>query len=369
MDSGVLAFDSLAWALACLALLLGWYPSRCEWVQQYSIVGRARCFWRALKLILPATLLCILLALGWPQRLPALALSAPHVWSVTVLLLGYALVFLPLRVGPMRHVMGLDWAHIIRRIAKSEWLVVLVIGFAGLAGPWLLDTFGAAAWWLVALFGAPAERLWLRLQHTPPGTSQLPDSMRAIHFREWAQRLGTPLDVRVVSSDPYTLNARAGGPRHRPKVWLWPKLLELLDSGEVDAVMAHEIGHIRLQHFRQQFLLQGAVWLTCAGSAVIVWPALHSPPNPPPAGIAITLLTVAILRLLATPLLAAQQRRFEREADAFACAHSSASDLARALRKLQPDPGRSHPLYAKFWNSHPDLADRLHTIEHSVTNS
>jgi Zn-dependent protease with chaperone function len=338
-------------------------------VQQYSIVGRARCFWRALKLILPATVLAIVLALGWPGAVPALAETAPQSWTLAALLIGYMLIVLPLRIGPMRHVMGMEWRQIASRLAHSEWVVLAVLAFAALVGPSLLSAHGAVAWWLIAAIGGPAEWLWLQLQQTPPGASQLPDTARAVHLREWTQRWGIPLDVRVVGSDPHTINARAGGPSRRPKVWLWPKLLETLDRGEVDAVMAHEIGHIRLGHFAQRFVLQCGVWLLCAGVAVLLWPLLQASSSTPQAAMPMLLLIVAITRLLATPLLAAQQRRFEYEADTFASEHSKAHDLARALRKLQPDPGRSHALYARFWNSHPDMQDRLRAIEHSVTNS
>lgn len=369
MDSGVFSFDAIAWALTSITLLLGWYPSRCEWVQQYSIVGRARCFWRSLKLILPGTVLGILLALGWPHRVPPLALSAPSSWASACLVLGYLFIFLPLRMGPMRQVMGMEWRQIAWRSLKSEWVILAALLCAGLLGPLLTTTFGARAWWLIAMIAPPAEWLWLQLQQTPPGASQLPDTARSMHFREWGQRWGIPLDVRIVGSDPYTVNARAGGPSRRPKVWLWPKLLDILDRGEVDAVMAHEIGHIRLGHFAQRFALQCGVWLLCAGTAVLLWPLMQNHANASPAAIPLILLIVAIMRLLATPLLATQQRRFEFEADTFASEHSSASDLARALRKLQPDPGRSHPLYASFWNTHPDMLDRLQAIEHSVTHS
>jgi STE24 endopeptidase len=63
-----------------------------------------------------------------------------------------------------------------------------------------------------------------------------------------------------------------------------------------------------------------------------------------------------------SPLLARWSRKHEFEADAYACAQSSGSDLAAALLKLHEDNASTltpDPLYARFYYSHPPATERL----------
>ena len=156
------------------------------------------------------------------------------------------------------------------------------------------------------------------------------------------------------------------------RVVFYDTLLKRLGHGEVEAVLAHELGHFRHRHVPRRVagLLAGSAaalallgWLSTQSAfytGLGVQPSLGLPND----ALALLLFTLVLPHagLFVSPLLAHLSRRHEFQADAFACTQSSAADLRSALLKLYEDNASTltpDPLYVRFHYSHPPASERL----------
>lgn len=149
-------------------------------------------------------------------------------------------------------------------------------------------------------------------------------------------------------------------------------LLTKLNGGEVEAVLAHELGHFKHRHIGKRIALAFAMSL--AGFALLGWlaqqpafylglgvqPSLGAPND----ALALLLFMLAgpMFGFFITPLASHFSRRDEFQADAYACAQASGADLSSALLKLHEDNAGTltpDPVYARFYYSHPPAAERL----------
>ena len=160
------------------------------------------------------------------------------------------------------------------------------------------------------------------------------------------------------------------GPAKR--IVLFDTLLETLAPGEVEAVLAHEIGHFRLRHILKRIL--ASLVLNLALFAALGWlsrqdwfytgfgldPALAA--DMPVAGLLLFLLLVPLVSKWFRIIPSYVSRKHEFEADAYATRHSNAGDLASALVKLQRDNAATltpDPIYSAINHSHPPIAQRI----------
>jgi STE24 endopeptidase len=156
------------------------------------------------------------------------------------------------------------------------------------------------------------------------------------------------------------------------RVVFFDTLLSKLSPGEVEAVLAHELGHFKHRHIVKRILAMFA--LSLAGFALLGWLSSRSwfyvglgvSPNlaAPNDALALLLfmLAVPVFGYFVSPLFAQLSRRHEFEADAYACAQASSADLASALLKLHEDNASTltpDPVYVKFYYSHPPASERL----------
>ena len=155
--------------------------------------------------------------------------------------------------------------------------------------------------------------------------------------------------------------------RHK-RIVFFDTLLERLGHREVEAVLAHELGHFRLRHVRQRLMLSVAGSLL--GLAVLGWltgqsafyAALGVPQPSTHAALLLFALALPAFTFFITPLAALWSRRHEFQADAFATQHASAAELATALVKLHRDNASTltpDPVYAAFYYSHPPPLTRI----------
>jgi STE24 endopeptidase len=155
--------------------------------------------------------------------------------------------------------------------------------------------------------------------------------------------------------------------RHK-RIVFFDTLLERLAAAEVEAVLAHELGHFRLRHVRQRLLL--AIATSFVGLAVLGWlagqigfySALGVPQPSPHAALLLFVLAAPAVTFFLTPLASLWSRRHEFEADAFASRHASAAELAAALVKLHRDNASTltpDPAYVAFYYSHPPPLARI----------
>ncbi len=156
------------------------------------------------------------------------------------------------------------------------------------------------------------------------------------------------------------------------RVVFYDTLLEQLSPGEVDAVLAHELGHFKHHHILKRIVSMFAMSLV--GFALLGWLSgqiwfylgLGVVPNLRGANDALALLLfMMVLPLFSTfiePVMAQFSRKHEFEADAYAVAQTSGADLSSALFKLYKDNASTltpDPVYVKFYYSHPPASERL----------
>ncbi len=156
------------------------------------------------------------------------------------------------------------------------------------------------------------------------------------------------------------------------RVVFYDTLLARLSPGEVDAVLAHELGHFRHRHIVKR--MAGMFAISLAGFAVLGWVSneiwfytgLGVRPNLAGANDALALLlfllAVPVFSFFISPLMAAMSRRHEFEADAFAVSQTDGRDLASALLKLYEDNASTltpDPVFVRFYYSHPPAGERL----------
>jgi STE24 endopeptidase len=160
------------------------------------------------------------------------------------------------------------------------------------------------------------------------------------------------------------------------RVVFFDTLLDKLTPGEVEAVLAHELGHFRHRHVAKRIAAMSL--LSLAALALLGWLAsqpwfylgLGVVPNlgAPNDALALLLFALALppFVFLLAPVAAWLSRRHEFEADAYACANADGRDLASALLKLHQDNATTltpDPLYVRFYYSHPPAGERLAALQ------
>ncbi|HEX4150659.1 MAG TPA: M48 family metallopeptidase [Steroidobacteraceae bacterium] len=167
-------------------------------------------------------------------------------------------------------------------------------------------------------------------------------------------------------------NAYFTGIGRNKRIVFFDTLLARIDGDEIEAVLAHELGHFRLHHVRQRLVVSSLALL--AGLALLGWlaaqpgfyPALGVPQGSPAMALILFILVVPAFTFFATPLEAWWSRRHEREADDFAVEHSNAERLAEALVKLYRDNASTltpDPLHSAFYDSHPPALERISRLQ------
>jgi STE24 endopeptidase len=156
------------------------------------------------------------------------------------------------------------------------------------------------------------------------------------------------------------------------RVVFYDTLLAQLSPAEVDAVLAHELGHFKHRHILKRIVamfgmsLLGFAALGWLSQQVWFYTGLGVAPNMTAPNDALALLLfMMVLPLVGTfigPLFAQLSRKHEFEADAFAVAQTGGADLSSALLKLYQDNASTltpDPVYVKFYYSHPPASERL----------
>jgi STE24 endopeptidase len=156
------------------------------------------------------------------------------------------------------------------------------------------------------------------------------------------------------------------------RVVFYDTLLKQLTPSEVDAVLAHELGHFKHKHIIKRIALMFAMSL--AGFALLGWlssqawfyTGLGVRPNMAGANDALALLlfllVVPLFSFFVSPIMAQFSRTHEFEADAYAIAQTDGQDLKSALLKLYQDNASTltpDPVFVKFYYSHPPASERL----------
>ncbi|MGY6160523.1 M48 family metallopeptidase [Paraburkholderia strydomiana] len=156
------------------------------------------------------------------------------------------------------------------------------------------------------------------------------------------------------------------------RIVFFDTLLARLSGSEIEAVLAHELGHFKRRHVIKRMLVTFALslamlallgWLT---QSVWFYEGLGVRPSlvGGNSGLALVLffLALPVFVFFVTPLGSLTSRKHEFEADAFAATQTRAQDLVNALVKLYEDNASTltpDPLYTAFYYSHPPASQRI----------
>ncbi len=257
-------------------------------------------------------------------------------------------------------------------------LIALVLWIMASTGAfwWLWAWCAWAAFNLVALVLAPTLIAPLFNRFEPLQDAPLELRVRALMSRAGFAAKG--LFVMDGSRRSGHGNAYFTGFGAARRVVFFDTLLARLLPEEVEAVLAHELGHFKLGHIGRRIGSSFAVsfvifavfgWLasqTWFYTGLGVRPAFDAPSGA--LALILLLLIAPVFGFFVSPLFARMSRRHEFEADAWAAAQADGSALASALLKLHQDNASTltpDPVYARFYYSHPPAVERLAALRPS----
>jgi STE24 endopeptidase len=273
-----------------------------------------------------------------------------------------------------------SWKLWLQDLGKSSVLAV-VIGLPLLTLVlWMMGATGA--WWWLWTWGVWMAFNLLALLIYPTWIAPWFNKFKPLEDPELKDRV-TQLMARCgfTSKGFYVMdgskrsahaNAYFTGFGASKRVVFYDTLLQQLTPAEVDAVLAHELGHFKHRHILKRIASLFAVSLL--GFALLGWlsqqawffTGLGVAPNMSGANDALALLLfMMVMPLMGTflgPLFAHMSRKHEFEADAYAAVQTSGVALASALLKLYQDNASTltpDPVYVKFYYSHPPASERL----------
>ena len=318
-----------------------------------------------------------------------LPISGPLVYQLTLLaaftLIG-ALLDLPLEAYSTFRV---EQRFGFNRMTPKLWLADLAKGAAvgvliglPLAAVilWIMGASGGL-WWLYAWITWVAFNLVLMVLYPTviaPMFNKfepLPDEALKQRVQALMQRCGFAakgLFVMDGSKRSAHANAYFTGLGAAKRVVFFDTLLQRLTPGEVEAVLAHELGHFKHKHVLKRMV--GIFAFSLAGLALLgflagqsgFYAGLGVQPNiaAPNDALALLLFMMALppFTYFISPLMAHFSRRDEFQADAYASAQADGAQLASALLKLHEDNAATltpDPLYVRFYYSHPPASERL----------
>jgi STE24 endopeptidase len=163
-------------------------------------------------------------------------------------------------------------------------------------------------------------------------------------------------------------NAFFTGIGRNKRIVFFDTLLEHLGVGEVEAVLAHELGHFRLKHVRHRLVL--SLGVSFLAFALIAWlavqpwffSALGLPGASSHGALLLAMMVAPAFTYFITPLSAWWSRQHEFQADDFAAKHADARALADALVKLYRSNASTltpDPIHSAFYDSHPPALVRI----------
>lgn len=163
-------------------------------------------------------------------------------------------------------------------------------------------------------------------------------------------------------------NAYFTGLGNNKRIVFFDTLMESLQGEEIEAVLAHELGHFRMNHVRKRMLVSFATAL--GGLAVLGWlaeqpwfySALGVSQPSEWAALLLFVLVIPVFLFPLTPLSSVLSRRHEFEADEYAAEQSNPEKLVSALVKLYQDNATTltpDPVHSGFYDSHPPAPVRI----------
>ena len=156
------------------------------------------------------------------------------------------------------------------------------------------------------------------------------------------------------------------------RIVFFDTLLSRLDPNEIEAVLAHELGHFKRRHVVKRIALTfvmslGFLWLLAQlMGAGWFYAGLGVTSQTTALALLLFFMVLPVFSFLLHPLSSAWSRKHEFEADAYAAQQTDARDLSSALVKMYQDNAATltpDPLYSTFYDSHPPALLRINKLQ------
>jgi len=321
------------------------------------------------------------LAVQWDRLLPAQPLWHGAALIVSVFVLQSA-IGLPLS---LYRIFSVEQRFGFNRMTLKLFIIDVLKGIA-LAAVLGIPLLLAVLW----LMGAAGSYWWLWVWAVLVGFSLFMQLIIPTFIMPWFNKFSPLQDPRLVqrveqllarcgfrSRGLYVMdgskrsahgNAFFAGFGASKRIVLFDTLVERLEPTEVEAVLAHELGHYKLNHIKQRLAVSFASSL--AGLFILgllvaqpwFYEGLGVQMQTLPVALLLFMLVSSTFGFFLSPLASVFSRRHEFEADVYATQHARAADLVEALVKLYKDNAATltpDPLHSAFYDSHPPAATRI----------
>ena len=272
------------------------------------------------------------------------------------------------------------WKTFISDMAKGTLLTLIIGAPVGYSILWIMGKLGEH-WWLYAFIFLSLIQLLLVFiypnfiapifnKFSPLEEGEVKEKILNLLNRCGFQSSG--LFVMDASKRSGHGNAYFTGFGKNKRIVFYDTLLKTLDPEEVEAVLAHELGHMKRKHIIKG-MIKGLIF-SFLGFALLGYlkgnlnflegHGIRSFANH--MTLSIFFMVAGVYTFFLTPISAFFSRRYEYEADEFASQNSKASKLISALVKMYKDNASTltpDPIYSKFYFSHPPALERVSYLE------
>ena len=259
----------------------------------------------------------------------------------------------------------------------KQFLLLLVIGLPlSMLILWLMENMGQYWWlWVWAVWtGFGLFMMWAY----PSFIAPLFNKFEPLEDGELRERIQSRLNRCGFTSNGIFVvdgsrrsghgNAYFTGLGRNKRIVFFDTLLNSLSPSEIEAVLAHELGHFHHKHILKRIVTM--TLFSLAGLALLGWlieqswffTALGMQQSSLHGALALFLMVIPVFTFFLHPLMAWSSRKHEFEADAYAATVSSAEELIKALVKLYEENASTltpDPLYSAFHDSHPPAPIRV----------
>ena len=319
----------------------------------------------------------------WAARLDGLSYGLAMIFSL-MLLSGildlpvslYRQFVIEARYGFNRMTLGLFFGDLLKQtllgVAIGAPLILVVLWLMGAMGPnwWLYVWLFWSAFNLLAMFVYPTWIAPLFNKFSPLEDGEMKSRIEALLNRCGFRSSG--LFVMDGSKRSNHGNAYFTGFGNNKRIVFFDTLLARLSPPEIEAVLAHELGHFRKKHVVKHIIVM------FASSLVLLWllgqlidapwffNGLGMPAQNTTLALILFFLVMPIFTFPFSPLTSYLSRKHEFEADTYAAEHTAAADLSQALVKLYEDNASTltpDPIHSMFYDSHPPAAQRIARLQ------
>jgi len=268
-----------------------------------------------------------------------------------------------------------------------QFLLSLIIGIPIIAGILSTMQFLGEYWWFTAWILWMSFTLFITWAF-PTYIAPLFNKFSPLEDESLKARLETLLTRCGFSSDGMFVmdgskrsahgNAYFTGFGDNKRIVFFDTLLKGLKEDEVEAVLAHELGHFKHKHILKSMILMSIMSL--AGLALLGWleqqawffTALGVDRESSAAALLLFMLVLPVFTQFMTPLMSALSRKHEFEADAYAAEQTNAESLINGLVSMYRDNASTltpDPLYSAFHHSHPPAMVRIQHLSSTMKTS